>query len=191
MAKRKSTSKRLRFEIFKRDGFRCVYCGATPVQSPLHMDHVVACANGGTNEPANLVTSCADCNGGKSSVPLEERRLGARTLNAEELREHAEQIRDFLSAQRELDTARKQAVDVVAVFWNATIGPMSQRMYGRLDKAIREWPHESITKAIQITAAKMGTTGDKYDWRSAEAQARYFQAILRNWRNGIFSARGD
>jgi hypothetical protein len=188
--KRKSTGKRQRFEIFKRDGFRCVYCGATPVRTPLHVDHVVAVANGGTNDPANLVTACADCNGGKSSIPLEAKRLAKRPA-AEELRDHAEQIREFLAAQREVDAARREAVGMVAEFWTSTIGLMSQKMYDRLGKVVQEWPHESIVKAIQITAARMGTPGEEYDWRCAENQAKYFQAVLRNWRNGIFSARGE
>lgn len=66
-----AVSKRLRFEIFRRDGFRCRYCGATPEHSELRPDHVVPEALGGKDEPSNLVTACTDCNSGKSSVLLE------------------------------------------------------------------------------------------------------------------------
>lgn len=75
MTKRNSLSPRLRFEIFKRDGFRCVYCGATHVESILHVDHVKPITEGGGNEPTNLVTACEACNRGKSRFPLNEGRI--------------------------------------------------------------------------------------------------------------------
>lgn len=37
MTKRKSISKKVRFEVFKRDGFSCQYCGATPPGALLHV----------------------------------------------------------------------------------------------------------------------------------------------------------
>jgi Zn-finger protein len=68
--KRKSISTRRRFELFKRDGFTCQYCGKHPPNVVLHLDHILAVANGGDDSSGNLVTSCADCNLGKSAVPL-------------------------------------------------------------------------------------------------------------------------
>lgn len=44
--KRKSTGKRLRFEVFKRDHFTCQYCGAQPPDIVLVADHIVAVAEG-------------------------------------------------------------------------------------------------------------------------------------------------
>lgn len=65
-----SVSKRLRFEIFRRDNHACRYCGATASDTPLTIDHVMPTALGGTNDPSNLVTACQDCNAGKtSSIP--------------------------------------------------------------------------------------------------------------------------
>ena len=69
--KRRTISTRTRFEVFKRDGFRCIYCGATPMGTPLHVDHVIPVAEGGSNKPENLATACAQCNGGKAAVSLE------------------------------------------------------------------------------------------------------------------------
>jgi len=60
-------SKRLRYEIFRRDNHACRYCGATAPLAKLSVDHVVPTALGGTDEPSNLVTACMDCNAGKSS----------------------------------------------------------------------------------------------------------------------------
>jgi hypothetical protein len=67
---RKAISTRTRFEIFKRDAFTCQYCGAKPPNVILHVDHILAVANGGTNDTGNLVTACSQCNLGKSAVPL-------------------------------------------------------------------------------------------------------------------------
>ena len=63
--KRKSISKTVRFEVFKRDLFKCQYCGAHPPGVLLHIDHILAVASGGTNVIDNLVTACLPCNLGK------------------------------------------------------------------------------------------------------------------------------
>jgi hypothetical protein len=70
MAARKGLSKKTRFEVFKRDGFVCQYCGSHPPQAILHVDHIIAVAEGGGNEADNLVTSCEACNLGKGARSL-------------------------------------------------------------------------------------------------------------------------
>lgn len=60
-------SKRLRYEILRRDSNKCRYCGATAADKPLTIDHVVPSALGGSDEPSNLVAACADCNSGKAA----------------------------------------------------------------------------------------------------------------------------
>ena len=72
MAKRKAISKKVRFDIFKRDLFTCQYCGAHPPKVILHVDHIVPVAEGGGNEDTNLITACDTCNLGKSATPLTE-----------------------------------------------------------------------------------------------------------------------
>lgn len=63
-----AVSRRLRFEILRRDGYTCRYCGAKAPDVKLAVDHVVPQALGGTDDPTNLVTACSDCNAGKSST---------------------------------------------------------------------------------------------------------------------------
>ncbi len=104
---RTAISKKVRFEVFKRDGFNCVYCGAHPSETVLlEVDHVHPVAEGGTNDMDNLVTACCDCNRGKgaellTSVPqsIEEK--------AAEVQEREAQIRAFY----EILEARKQRRD--------------------------------------------------------------------------------
>lgn len=63
-------SKSRRFEVFKRDGFTCQYCGSRPPEVVLEVDHIDPRALGGADEELNLITSCADCNRGKSAKRL-------------------------------------------------------------------------------------------------------------------------
>ncbi|MGW3298436.1 HNH endonuclease [Streptomyces rubiginosohelvolus] len=66
-----AVSKRLRYEILRRDNHTCRYCGATAPNAPLRVDHVTPVALGGTDTPGNLVTSCEPCNSGKSSATVD------------------------------------------------------------------------------------------------------------------------
>ena len=70
-----SVSKRVRFETFKRDNFTCRYCRARPPGVQLQIEHVIARSRGGPDRAENLVTSCSDCNQGKSDRHLDESDL--------------------------------------------------------------------------------------------------------------------
>lgn len=57
----------LRYEIFKRDNFRCQICGSTAQDGvKLHVDHIVPISKGGLTVESNLRTLCDRCNMGKS-----------------------------------------------------------------------------------------------------------------------------
>ena len=57
----------LRYDILRRDNFRCQICGATQQDGyKLHVDHIMPVSKGGRTEPGNLRTLCARCNMGKS-----------------------------------------------------------------------------------------------------------------------------
>jgi hypothetical protein len=66
-----AVSKRLRYEILRRDNHQCRYCGATAPDAKLVVDHVTPTALGGTDTPDNLVTACEPCNSGKTSMPAD------------------------------------------------------------------------------------------------------------------------
>lgn len=72
MSKRKSISKKLRFEIFKRDMFTCQYCGKKAPEIILNIDHIKPVSKGGDNNILNLITSCFDCNSGKKNILLSD-----------------------------------------------------------------------------------------------------------------------
>lgn len=70
--KRTPLPRNVRFDILKRDCFTCQYCGSQAPSVALQVDHINPVATGGTNDEDNLITSCADCNVGKSAIPLEQ-----------------------------------------------------------------------------------------------------------------------
>lgn len=82
----------LRFSILERDNFTCQYCGRKAPDVELHVDHYVPVAAGGSNDPSNLVTACADCNLGKSDLSVSplmaELRNGHPWYILEELADH-------------------------------------------------------------------------------------------------------
>jgi len=97
---RKPISKRVRFEVFKRDSFTCQYCGAHPPEVILEVDHVHAVANGGSDEIDNLVTACEPCNRGKSAEPLTSvpETLAAK---AQRIKEAEEQLAEYQAIMRD------------------------------------------------------------------------------------------
>lgn len=67
-----AVSKRLRFEILRRDNNTCRYCGGQPPDVALTIDHVLPVALGGTDAADNLVAACKDCNAGKAASKGDE-----------------------------------------------------------------------------------------------------------------------
>jgi len=65
-----SITNKQRFEILRRDAFTCQYCGKTGPTARLEVDHIEPESKGGTDEEGNLITSCFDCNRGKSDSPI-------------------------------------------------------------------------------------------------------------------------
>ena len=114
MSGRKSTGKRKRFEIFKRDNFTCQYCGAQPPDVVLVCDHITPIALGGSNDLENLITACEPCNQGKAAKPLNEYhpRPDADLMYLEVQQEIAE-LRKFQAAQKARDAALKEAIEVL------------------------------------------------------------------------------
>ena len=174
MGTRRSMSNSKRFEIFKRDGFRCLYCGGTPVQVLLRVDHVIPVAKGGTDDPSNLVTSCFDCNAGKAARPLGERRFESK-LGREEDKEHAQQILEYLKVQREITAAKDEVVDELERRWLHEVGELPTGMRSRLRSAVQEFGLQRAQEAIEIVARNL-------HGRGPTAQVKYLHGIFRKWR---------
>lgn len=63
--------KRLRFSVFRRDGFRCQYCNRSVKDGAvLTLEHIVPLSKGGSWLAENLLTACLECNQGKDDSLL-------------------------------------------------------------------------------------------------------------------------
>jgi hypothetical protein len=123
---RKPLSKRTRFEVFKRDGFRCMYCGQRPPEVVLVIDHIVPVVQGGTDEPTNLTTACYTCNAGKSGIPLDRvSPIIDELALAEALQEVAERrmaLEGFYAEQSAYQQDLNNLVDQVEELWAQLVG---------------------------------------------------------------------
>lgn len=73
----------LRYDVLKRDGFRCQICGATQADGvKLHVDHIIPVSKGGKTEINNLRTLCEECNVGKGAKIEDEEAYRNRVVGA-------------------------------------------------------------------------------------------------------------
>lgn len=67
-AERAKVTQVLRYDVIKRDGYRCRACGFSVQDGAhLHIDHIVPVSKGGASAMGNLQTLCTACNIGKGA----------------------------------------------------------------------------------------------------------------------------
>ncbi len=110
-----AVSKRLRYEILRRDNHTCRYCGASAPDVPLRVDHVTPVALGGTDTPDNLVASCEPCNNGKSSATVDSTLVANVSDDALRWAAAMEQAAENL---REQETPKLEYRDAFLAEWN-------------------------------------------------------------------------
>lgn len=169
---RKAISKRLRFEVFKRDGFTCQYCGAHPPGATLHVDHIIAVACGGTNDINNLVTACDNCNLGKSDVPLDAvpQSLEER---AAEVAEREAQIAGYSAVME----ARRQRIDddcwrVAEILTPGASDGYSRKRFQSIKMFVERLGVHDVLDAAEMAAARVPHDPEAF---------RYFCGICWNW----------
>lgn len=149
----KQVSKRRRFEIFKRDRFRCQYCGQSPPQVTLEIDHVIPRSSGGDNSAVNLLTSCFDCNRGKSDVPLGQ-VTPAHQLAIEEGAERLAQLKAFnrliINERRE----REKAANAVAEALSGAGFSLANNEMKSISLFLDRLPLSEVLDAVDVVADK-------------------------------------
>jgi hypothetical protein len=150
-----SISKTLRFEVFKRDSFKCQYCGATAPEVVLHVDHINPVAKGGSNEITNLVTACQPCNLGKKDRPLDDRSVVLKARNQlEELQERREQLEMMMQWKEGLRDLTTDTVEHLASYW-ARLAPgfvLNDSGRGDVRRILRKFSVQDITDAMDTAA---------------------------------------
>lgn len=107
-------TKRLRYEILRRDGHACRYCGAKAPDVELTVDHVTPKALGGTDDPANLVAACRACNTGKASSSPDAAMVADVDQAAVDW---ARRVRAALAEMADADDATRAAISRFADAW--------------------------------------------------------------------------
>lgn len=181
MNQRRSLSKRKRFEIFKRDSFTCQYCGGKPPDVILHVDHIHPVADGGTNDDLNLVSACADCNGGKGRRALDDKAVRPDAEIATlAVHQECEEIKAFIAAQHERQRLEVMAIESLGQHWNRYLNDVDPG-YRPSDETFLRWMAvydlDEIAEAIRLTSPK----------------ARYFRRMLDavKYVSGILRTRKD
>jgi len=170
---RKAIGPKLRFEIFKRDGFTCQYCGAHPPNTVLQVDHIDPVANGGDNDQYNLITSCDQCNGGKGARLLSNAPMSLAE-KAKQIAESERQLKGYNKAIRERRKRMEEdAWEVADVFMD--------RFCQENDRAIKKMNFRSILIFLEkmplhevVDAMEKAT--DKIGWSKSQC-FRYFCGI--------------
>lgn len=201
MAKRKSISKQLRFEVFKRDGFKCQYCGCSAPDVILHVDHIDPVSKGGDNDVMNLITSCQSCNLGKSDRVLSDQTmLEKQRRQLQELNERREQMEMMLRWRESLQEFNDEVVDVLVTTINGlmTSSHVNETGIATIKKWLKKFTLAELLDAAEDSAMKylktQGGHGDdvggffNYIPRIAaakrkpesERQILYVRGILRN-----------
>ena len=177
-------SVRTRFEVFKRDGFTCRYCGRKSPDVVLEVDHILPLCEGGTDDAVNLATSCWDCNHGKAGVPLASVMTGEDPHDAAiMILERDRQLREYNAL---LAAERKRLDDATAVlydYWHGELcgcteiagkgcfGYINKHDYNWLRSAVSYCPSELIKNFMDAAIS-----------RGYRRNLKYVGGCVRNWR---------
>lgn len=169
---RKPVSKKMRFDVFKRDSFTCQYCGSNPPAVVLEIDHIHPVSKGGRNLVDNLITACFDCNRGKaagllSNVPP------SMVERAALLKEKMAQVKAYEKTLREHQRANDEAINIVEDVLRSYTGCGFTQVFRQ--SVLRFLEHLTpfqLSSYMELACAK------KPD--DANAAARYFCGICWN-----------
>ncbi len=151
---RKAISTRSRFEIFKRDGFTCQYCGNHPPHVTLHIDHINPVSNGGENDEDNLITSCQECNLGKSDKLLTAIPKNLKD-KSEEIAEREKQIKGYASIiQSKKDRIEEEVWQVAAAINKRYAESIDRKRFASIKRFIERLDFRSALEAAEIASNK-------------------------------------
>ena len=156
-----AVSRKLRFEVFKRDSFTCQYCGRSAPEVLLEADHIEPKAKGGKDTILNLITACKDCNGGKSAVPLSDQSvLAKQKRQLAELQERKEQLEMMFEWQKSLMNLDGQAVDLTQQLFEELVPGQTLNEHGRksLTKLIKKFGLAEVIEAMRTMASQYDLT---------------------------------
>lgn len=153
--KRKSISEKVRFEVFKRDSFKCQYCGRCAPDVLLRLDHIEPHSKGGSDNITNLITACFECNSGKGAVRLSDTSLIQKTREqCEELQEKRNQLEAMMQWRKKLMHADKSAAAMAGKMWEDLTPGYTLNEHGLklLSSWIRKFGFDPVLEAMSISS---------------------------------------
>jgi HNH endonuclease len=150
--KRKSINKKTRFEVFKRDGFKCQYCGKCAPEVVLNVDHIHPVSKSGGDDMMNFVTACADCNSGKSDRLLsDDSAITKQRQQLEELNERRDQLEMMLKWRDGLKSMDADSLAKIVDAWEEIAPGLSPNERGMNDarKMLKDFGLIAILDAIE------------------------------------------
>lgn len=164
--RRKPLSKKLRFEVFKRDSFKCQYCGESAPDVVLHIDHIQPVVSGGDNSITNLITSCLCCNLGKGKQKLSDTTaVKKQKKQLDDLNERRQQLEMMVEWQKGLlDLDNDKLTYVLNRFSDQTSYDLTESARDSVRKLIKKYSFDLVLESLEASFnqyLKMGDD-DKY-----------------------------
>lgn len=176
-------SKKLRFEVFKRDNYTCQYCGKKSPIVILEIDHVIPISEGGQDILENLLTSCFECNRGKGKELLENYKEGTDpTEQAILLLERERQLKEYNEVVRQVRERKNKEFEEIKVYWSKIIQVDYALPTAIIRKALDYLPKEKILEAIDVCKETHIKQTEK-TW--GESFRAYFYGIIRSMTNNF------
>jgi len=203
--KRKTLTKKTRFEVFKRDSFKCQYCGSSAPEAILVVDHIDPLSKDGADEMINYITACQPCNSGKSDRKLDDSTtLQKQKSQLAELNERREQLEMMMQWRGGLKEISELELDQAVEAWRAGAVGWSPNEKGQKDmKAnIKKYGLNAVLDGIEVAVnqyvvidtetekataesvnkawLKLGGVLAMQNMPEEERQLHYVKGILRN-----------
>ena len=154
LMKRVALSKKVRFEVFKRDNFKCQYCGKSAPDVILNVDHLVPVKHGGNNDMLNLITSCLECNQGKKARKLDDKNyLIKQKKELDLLAEKRKQMEDMFKWKKKLLNVENDTVKKLLEKWTSLNGnqfSLNEVGQKKLKLLLKKFTVEEIIDAFEI-----------------------------------------
>lgn len=183
VGKRIGVPKSIRFDVFKRDSFTCRYCGSKPPDVFLEVDHLVPVSKGGKNDGANLVTSCFNCNRGKSDKTLSDpHEFIDADLEVMRLRQETAEYQAYLVWSKIREDEMNNVIEVIQQRWTECF-EMEDCPSGSV---IKSWLGKFSPQDIEIgieASVPAALRGQINRWNFSK-MLRYVYAVIRNISEG-------
>ena len=192
MTQRKAISKKMRFEVLKRDSFTCQYCGKQPPDVVLHLDHIKPVSKGGKNTMLNLVTSCSDCNLGKSDTELsDDSALKRQQTQTSILAEKKAQIEMMVEWRESLENSEQILVDSIVSLVNKLMDGFHVNKNGeqKIRKQIIKRGYQEVYDSVKLFYSRCNSVKDFSDNWSKGLTVKENNGISINYAKGILRNR--